>query len=91
VIANDWADLIDGQLYAPINVDEKGVIYPFSEVWTGTIADGTASTDTCKNWKSTSASDTGMQGVTDLVNTGWTQIYVQYCDRALIRLLCFEQ
>ncbi|HMA92526.1 MAG TPA: hypothetical protein VKP30_07560, partial [Polyangiaceae bacterium] len=91
VIANDWADLVDGQLAAPINVDEHGNPTFAAEVWTGSSADGTAATDTCADWTSTDPTVYGQQGVTDRADTGWSNVYLQFCDRALIRLMCFQQ
>lgn len=91
VIANNWTDLVDGQLAAPINVDEHGNPTFAAEVWTGTSADGTAATDTCTDWTSTDATVYGQQGVTDRADTAWSNVYLQFCDRALIRLMCFQQ
>lgn len=91
VIANDWADLIDGTLAAPMDLDENGEPAPVAEVWTGTQTDGTRSTDTCDDWSSASASSYGLQGVTDRTDPAWTDAYRQFCDRASIRLMCFQQ
>jgi hypothetical protein len=91
VVANDWLDLIDGTLAVPIDVDENGAKALVAEVWTGTLVDGTRATDTCDGWTSASATAYGLQGVTDRVDSAWTDAYLQYCDRALIRLMCFQQ
>jgi len=91
LIANNWADLIDGQLAAPIDVDEHGTPAVATEVWTGTYADGTATVDTCNDWTSTDTTVYAQQGVTDHVDAGWTIMYLQFCDRGLIRLMCFQQ
>lgn len=91
VVANDWEDLIDGQLAAPINVDERGNWAIAEEVWTSTYADGTATIDHCSDWTSADVSVFAQQGVTDRIDAGWTEIYLQFCDRTTISLLCFEQ
>ena len=91
VVANDWEDLIDGQLAAPINVDERGNLAVAEEVWTSTYANGTASIDHCSDWTSDDVAMFANQGVTDRIDSGWTEIYLQFCDRASISLLCFEQ
>ena len=39
-IANDWVDLLDGSLAAPINIDENGDATTTSAVWTHTQANG---------------------------------------------------
>ena len=41
-IANDWADLVDGSIQNPINLDEYGNAAPSSMVFTFTMTDGTA-------------------------------------------------
>lgn len=91
LVANNWTDLVDGQLAAPIDADEYGSPTFAAEVWTGTYADGTAATDTCNDWTSVAATVYAQQGVTDHVDTGWSIMYLQFCDRALIRLMCFQQ
>ena len=91
LVADHWADLVDGQLAAPIDVDEVGSRAYAAEVWTGTQADGTAATDTCADWTSADPSVLAQQGVTDRLDAGWTTVYLQFCDRALIRLMCFQQ
>lgn len=56
IVANSWADLIDGQLDAPIDRDEHGApmraaLLPSCAldyaVWTGTANDGTQAETTC--------------------------------------------
>ena len=42
-IANDWVDLLDGSLAAPINIDENGDATTTSAVWTHTQANGALS------------------------------------------------
>ncbi len=49
IIANNKADLLDGSLQNAISLNEQGS--PSSAtVWTGTLGDGTASSDTCTDW-----------------------------------------
>lgn len=91
VVASDWEDLIDGQLSAPINVDDRGNLAIAEEVWTSTYANGTAATNHCSDWTSADVGMFAQQGVTDRVDSGWTEIYLQFCNRASISLLCFEQ
>jgi hypothetical protein len=62
-IANNWADLTDGAISAPINQTEDGTSVD-NYVWTNTLPDGTRGglfpTDDCENW--TSDSDAPEQG-----------------------------
>jgi hypothetical protein len=49
-VAANWADLVDGALAYPINVDEHGTIAASEYVWTGTDAHGSVLPDHCSNW-----------------------------------------
>jgi len=57
-VADDWADLTDGSLDAPIATTEtgaaKGMWFALwiSNVWTATRADGTSTGSFCNNWTS---------------------------------------
>jgi len=57
VIANNWADLTDGTLAAPININELGEVSGAGQVWTNTTASGGAVNGTgghsCSDWTST--------------------------------------
>ncbi|MDC0715626.1 DUF4215 domain-containing protein [Nannocystis bainbridge] len=82
-VADDWADLTDNSLDAPINVTELGGPAPigdticagggYATVYTGTSADGTLSWihDTCENWQSETAN--AYWGHADAVNQSWTK------------------
>lgn len=73
VIANNWNDLTDGTLIAPINVDEKGATVMGQDVWTGTTKDGFSSKNTCVDWTTTSDKTTaGQIGRTDKIDESWT-------------------
>ncbi len=95
VIANNWADLIDGTLLAAINVDENGD--PGSNgvaVWTATETDGTlisgATTAlTCDNWTLTTAQADG--GRRDFSSFAWTDAGAPNACTGLDHLYCFEQ
>jgi hypothetical protein len=95
VVADDWADLTDETLDAPINVDELGQTIASVYVWTATWADGTfiVSSD-CSDWTSQANGETGAGGRTDATNYDWTAYYLtavySTCDLGQ-RLYCFEQ
>ncbi|MFN8664175.1 MAG: hypothetical protein U0075_19960 [Thermomicrobiales bacterium] len=72
-----------------INRDENGIGQSENfAIWTGTLATGAASADTCSGW--TSADGNGMGGGAADVGTGWTQAVPAPCFAAL-PLYCFEQ
>jgi hypothetical protein len=90
-IANDWADLVDGTLSAPIDHDEFGAGGYVAGVWTATLWDGSlVAGSTCGDWSSSSSSDSGAAGVTSLSSNGWSAFGYGTCDTAL-SLYCFEQ
>lgn len=99
LVANDWADLTDGNIAIPIEITEfnkKAVSTPRYNiaVWTATNTDGTGSSNNCSNW-TTSTSDsslvTGKYGFGVYANAGWTTVSgATRCDN-LASLYCFEQ
>jgi hypothetical protein len=90
-IADDWADLSDGTLDAPIRRDQAGALVTSYEAWTGTNAAGTATTRACMDWSSTSPSGDFPSVGTPTLGGGWAAAYTRFCDTAGVRLLCFEQ
>jgi len=92
VVANNWDDLIDGELNAFINVDETGGKV-FDNVWTNTNADGTVrfSGNSCNDWSSSSSLTSGAKGNSGFDNAVWTKGSTnRFCDVNL-RLYCFQQ
>lgn len=91
-IAGDWSDLIDGDLAAPIEVDEWGNVQNNGEcgnVWTNTLRDGTPhDEDACTGWSS--LQDAALLGRSDITNYFWTEGCVQDCLKQN-RLFCIEQ
>jgi len=91
VIANDLADLTDGNIDNAIDVDENGNDASGSDVWTGTLEDGTVAPDTCNEWTDGAITAEGLSGDTDLADGGWTeqQPVSLFCSFD-IRLYCFS-
>jgi len=91
VIANDWSDLTDGSILAPINLDATGQPRR-GDVWTGTRADGLPYTGgDCVGFTSNSdAEGIGLCGSTGLTNARWTAAATPSCSLALY-LYCIEQ
>lgn len=60
LVASSTADLFDGTIAAPINIDENGVVHSGDDfaVWTGSTAEGTNTGTNCHNWGWVSATGT---------------------------------
>jgi hypothetical protein len=95
IIANNVADLIDGSLRAPIDLDENGSTVNDVETWTGTLANGRRADDegisgkgTCESWTSSAAQ--GMTGRSNRLDGSWTNDnYFVVCS-GVHHLYCFE-
>lgn len=103
-IANNWNDLIDGVLSAPLNLDQRGSPAPLSQlsggcqptvVYSGTTPAGIANmaaANRCNDW--TSTTDEGTWGRYDATSNLWSQ----YCTgtgggscAAGAAIYCFQQ
>jgi len=89
LVANDWDDLVDGSIQAPINLDANGELRG-GDTWTGTLATGASyTTDDCAGF--TSGSDgTALCGTSASTSATWTQNITPVCSTGL-RLYCIEQ
>lgn len=93
-IADNWADLIDGTLDNPINLDEFGSSVAFGNVLTNVSINGTRKGgDHCSAWSSTSSSFKSVTGSVSNTNSWWTdQGFSSFCSFSTNkRLFCFEQ
>jgi len=74
-------DLLEGQIFLPIGLDEKGVAFDKTAfVYTGTTPSGTASASTCASWTS-AAGETGTAGSALAGSVGWTSLTVETCSK----------
>ena len=95
VIANDWDDLIDGGIIAPINIDEKGVSYSSGSVRTGTYDSGEKTDENCLNW-TTDVYDYDTKqyrssgGYAQFYTDSWSYAFSASCN-SLMYLYCFQQ
>lgn len=84
VVAEDYADLTDGDILAPITVDENGVpAGPGAfQPWTATNTDGSIdeSALTCNDWTSAEATDQGHGGRWIDTNRRWTDAGLRRCN-----------
>lgn len=88
-IANNWRDLIDGSIFTPINLDANGGVHN-SDVWTGTLANGTSNlNDDCEGFTSGSGG-TGQCGSSPSTDEAWTENIEPGCATQL-HLYCVEQ
>ena len=89
-IANSHADLVDGIAVNSLHVDEHGSYagIPYGTE-TGTFGDGTATTDHCNGWTSSSPSFSETFGGQDLARSErWTEGFANDCTH-LRRIYCF--
>lgn len=88
IIANDWADLTDGTLAKPINLDSTGMARG-GTAWTGTTASGAlAGSGDCGSWNDAAA--VGTVGNVDSVDGMWTSAGVFTCGTTR-HLYCVEE
>ena len=89
VIANDWDDLVDGSISAPINVDASGQTRT-GDVWTGTLATGASYLSSDCGGFTNGTTGVALCGTSSSANSTWTQNIAPSCS-TLLRLYCFEQ
>src|SRR5690606_5429710 len=95
-VADDWADLTDGSLDAPIDRLVTGVqISTTLTVWTGTLSDASTASDLCDQgtsgeWNTNSNSFFGMTGDPTATNGTWSEDGNGTCD-VLRRVYCIQQ
>jgi len=92
-VADNKADLTDGNIDNPINVNEEGTSYSSGIVRTGTKSDGTVDTYTCNDW--TTDSSTSYGGIGDITKTDnrWTDYWPDFYTANCLHwraLYCFE-
>ena len=82
-IADNLADLTDGQLFTSINVMENGQYYgSWETVWTGTEQDGLLIGGACNDWIDSSDSAHGYVGLPIDTTHLWTKNLNHTCNRA---------
>ena len=95
VVAQNWSDLTDGSLAAPIEVDEYGSAIGYGS-WTNVNSNGRVtgvdSDSHCGGWVGTSAA-LGHIGVTTATDGTWTEhlMGIGLCLYDTLHLYCFQQ
>ncbi|MBT8464664.1 MAG: hypothetical protein KJO57_08265 [Deltaproteobacteria bacterium] len=89
-VADDWSDLVDGSILAPIDLDAKGIARS-GEIWTGTLATGASFLGSdCAAFTTDSMGVTGLCGASSATNATWTENITPACSTRL-GLYCIEQ
>jgi hypothetical protein len=89
IIANDSADLIDGNIQNPINLTEYGNIISNALVWTGTNEFGQFTGNDCLNWNFDVPELNGTVGNSSLTGSQWTNYRNESCNQEF-RIYCVE-
>ena len=92
-VADNYADLTDGELAHPIDRTEHGSAVPSPFLArTATTTDGQALSPACADWTSRRRYDGGWWGATDAATPAWsrTGVFPGRCDY-LAHLYCLEQ
>lgn len=90
-VADNYDDLVDGTLAAPIDVDENMVDIGIAGVWTYTAADGTPSAAgfSCQGWSS-NGGDAGTFGSNQATDSTFTEFSTATCSTEF-HLYCVQQ
>ena len=92
VVAKDWAQLLSGKIEISINQTEGKIMLgdnDLSNVWTGTLSDGSAAGSTCDGWTDTTPGFFGLRGKTLFDDGAWTEFADQKC-QGFGRIYCVE-
>lgn len=96
LIATSWTTLANGALSSALDDDEFGNSVASSFVWTGTTTagakeSGADSAVTCRDWTSSSGSDTGSVGSSGVTTSSWTDSGNNSACNIARRLFCIQQ
>lgn len=94
-VANNWTDLADESLIAPINLTELGTTAVGGNVWTGLSNTGGGTNQHCDNWTYSGGgclggSACGAAGEFAMTGNHWDGYYIFSCGSGY-RLYCIEQ
>jgi hypothetical protein len=94
VVANDWADLTDGPLLAPIEITEQQSAVVGGRTWSNTERDGLpllSNQKHCNNWTSAADPFIGHFGRAFASNAEWTDSGNHLPCEQTAHLYCFQQ
>jgi hypothetical protein len=90
VVAESAADLWDGEINTPIEMDETGDVDNINPVWTGTTEDGDVAVETCADWTSGDSNTSGRRGTKGETGGRWLSAGTISCGQQF-HLYCIEQ
>jgi hypothetical protein len=89
-VADDWNDLVDGSILAPINLDANGM-FRSGEIWTGTLETGDSYLGSdCAAFTTDSMAVAALCGASNSTTSTWTDNITPACS-TLLGLYCIEQ
>ncbi|MEI8364413.1 MAG: chitobiase/beta-hexosaminidase C-terminal domain-containing protein [archaeon] len=93
VVAKNWVDLIDGDLFSPINLTADGELTKNDYSWTNTTINGSIAGDSCGNWTNRFCAfgTFGLIGSITEMNNDWTEWQAVGCCQIKVGFYCFEQ
>jgi hypothetical protein len=89
-VASTLADLTDGNLFAPLNMDPNGNFVSAQWAWTGSSDVGLYTSQDCNHWTSDNGDYSGTRGFVIAVQDEWTDSWDEPCG-AQRALYCFAQ
>jgi len=89
LVAQSKTDLLDGEIFGPINQDEYGTYLGSASVLTGTDSSGAWTAQDCDGWTSALSTEVGTTGRANSV-TRWTDARGNPCDD-WVRLICLSE
>jgi fibronectin type 3 domain-containing protein len=89
-VAASKTDLIDGTLFAPINLTIDGVYLSNHGVWTGSDDSGTKTANNCSDWGNDTITFNGTSGSAYKAGAGWAITWTSGCNGGVFRLYCLE-
>jgi hypothetical protein len=93
-IADDYDDLVDGTLDAPLNVTARGTALSLAQAWTNVHlgSAGFPGPASCSNWTTASSNVYGWTGIADRTTSEWTESQILPCGpNRRAHFYCFEQ
>ncbi len=91
LVADNWADLIDGTLSGSVTMTELGTtVYSGFYVWTGSTTNGSSHPNTCTDWTTGSSGVSGSRGLANNTTSSWTANGSSPCNGSG-RFYCVQQ
>lgn len=88
-IATSWNDLWDGSISTGISLTESGFTISGAPVWTGSLSNGRAATNTCNSWVTSSSAVWGHTGLSGNTGATWLGNNAPACNN-VYRFYCIE-